>query len=146
MKKANQLNTSKTVSVPASSAEKPVSIVVDNTGIVMYVGIESGLNWARKPDYLADMDPFLDKSNTQIFQETHSAFKEAASNLRLNPSPQKLLQKLIAEQKYLDSCGNLGIVNEVLQAMSRLLNLISSDREKLLKLLFEVKKLIELNT
>lgn len=142
-KQANQLHTNKTVSVPASSMESPVSIVVDNTGIVIYAGIESGLDWARKPDYALDFD--LNKSSTQIFQENHSLFKSAAVKLRSNPSSTNLLQKMIAEQKYLESCGNLGVINEIFQSLSRLINSVSSDRNKLLKILLEVKKLIESN-
>ena len=142
-KQANQLHPNKTVSVPASSTESPVSIAVDNTGIVIYVGIESGLDWARKPDYALDFN--LNKSNTQIFQEKHSLFRSAAEKSRLNPSSTNLVLKMLAEQIYLESCGNLGVINEIFQSLSRLINSVSSDRDKLLKILLEVKKLIESN-
>jgi len=138
---SNEVN----VSILSCSPDNPVTIKVEPNGVLLWVGIESGLNWARLPEYESEtLNPI------NVFSRNHQAFKEKR---RLFESPASSTEErdnrawsaAIAESQYLNSCGELGLINEILQQIRKMISAKALNRDRLMDLLISLRKLDQSN-
>jgi hypothetical protein len=131
----------KNQSTKRSSKDNPVTIKVEPNGVLLWVGVESGLNWARLPEYESESLNPID-----VFSRNHQTFKE---KLRLSESSASSTEEhdnrvwsvAIAESRYLNSCGELGLINEIFQQIAKMISTQALNRDRLMDLLISLRKL-----